>query len=58
MPPVVAAVNHFHRRAGAAEDDHVFDRVASVHGFVDGALELDFVAAAVARVLGENGDTA
>ncbi len=56
VPPVVAAFDHFDGRAGAAVDDDVLDGVAGGHGFVDGALELDFVAAAVAGVLGEDGD--
>ncbi len=43
---------------GAPVDDHVLDGGAGGHGFVDGALELDFVAAAVARVLREDGDAA
>jgi hypothetical protein len=53
---VVAALDHGDGRAGAAVDDDVLDGGAGVHGFVDGALELDFAAAAVACVLGENGD--
>ena len=36
----------------------MLDGVASVHGLVDGALELNLVAAAVARVLGEDGNAA
>ena len=58
VPPVVAAVNHLHGRAGAAKDDHMLDGVARVHGFIDGALELNLVAAAVARVLREDCDAA
>ncbi len=42
--------------AGAAVDDDVLDGVAGGHGFVDGLLELDFAAAAVASVLGDDGD--
>ncbi len=38
------------------EDDDVLDGGVSGEGFVDGALELDFGAAAVAGVLGEDGD--
>ncbi len=56
VPPVVAAFDHFDGRAGALVDDDVLDGVAGGHGFVDGALELDLVAAAVAGVLGEDGD--
>ena len=58
VPPVVAAVDHVDGRAGAPVDDDVLHGGAGGHGFVDGALELDFVAAAVARVLGEDGDAA
>jgi hypothetical protein len=39
-------------------DDDMLDGGAGRHGFVDGCLELDFVAAAIARVLGEDGDAA
>ena len=45
-------------RAGAAVDDDVLDGGAGGHGLVDGALELDLVAAAVAGVLGDDGDAA
>ena len=58
VPPVVAALDHLDGRAGAAVDDHVLDGGAGGHGLVDGALELDFVAAAVAGVLREDGDAA
>ena len=58
VPPVIAAFDHVDRRAGAPVDDDVLDGGAGGHGFVDGVLELDFVAAAVARVLGEDGDAA
>ncbi len=58
VPPVVAAFDHVDGRAGALVDDDVLDGGAGGHGFVDGALELDLVAAAVARVLGEDGDAA
>ncbi len=56
VPPVVAPLDHCHRRAGAPEDDHMLHRVAGVHRLIDGALELDLVAAPVARVLRQNGD--
>ncbi len=55
---MVAAFDHVDGRAGAPVDDDVLDGGAGGHGFVDGALELDFVAAAVARVLGDDGDAA
>ena len=55
---MVAALDHRDRRAGAPVDDDVLDGGAGRHGFVDGRLELDFVAAAVARVLREDGDAA
>ncbi len=58
VPPVVAACDHVDGRAGALVDDDVLDGGAGGHGFVDGALELDFVAAAVARVLRDDGDAA
>ena len=58
VPPMIAAGNHVDRRAGAPVDDDVLDGGAGGHGFVDGALELDFVAAAVACVLREDGDAA
>ena len=44
--------------AGALVDDDVLDGGAGGHGLVDGGLELDFVAAAVACVLREDGDAA
>jgi len=36
----------------------MIDGVAGMHGFVDGALERDFVAATIAGVLGDDGDAA
>jgi len=45
VPPVIAALDHLDGRASALVDDDVLDGVAGGHGFVDGALELDFVAA-------------
>ena len=38
VPPVVAALHHVHRRAGAAVDNHMLDRGAGVHGLIDRAL--------------------
>ena len=58
VPPAVAASYHVHGRAGALVDDDVLDGVASGHGFIDSALELDLSAAAIARVLGDDGDAA
>ena len=58
MPPVVAAGNHIHCGAGSFVDHHVLHGGAGGHCLVDGRLELDFVAAAVARVLGDDGDAA
>ena len=58
VPPVIAAFDHVDRRAGAPVDDHVLDGGTGGHGFVDGLLELDFVAAAIARVLSDDGDAA
>ena len=48
----------FDGRAGALVDHDVLDGGAGGHGLVDGGLELDFVAAAVARVLRDDGDAA
>ena len=45
----------FDRRCRCGVDDDVLDGVARGHGFVDGALELDLVAAAVACVLRDDG---
>ena len=53
---MIAAFDHVDGRAGALVDDDVLDGGAGGHGLVDGALELDLVAAAVAGVLGEDGD--
>ena len=53
---MVAAGGHADGRAGAAVDDDVLDGVAGGEGFIDGGLELDLVAAAVAGVLGDDGD--
>ena len=58
VPPVIAACNHVDLRAGAPVDDHVLDREAGGHGFVDGLLELDLVTAAIAGVLRDDGDAA
>ena len=57
VPPVIAARDHVDRRAGAAVDDDMLHRVAGGHGFVDGLLELDLVAAAIAGVLRDDGHT-
>ena len=53
---MVAACLHLDGRAGAFEDDDVLDGWGVLEGLVDGALELDLGAAAVAGVLGEDGD--
>ena len=58
VPPVVAAGDHVDGRAGALVDDDVLDGGAGGQGFVDGVLELDLVAAAVAGVLRDDGDAA
>ena len=55
VPPQVAALHHRHRAARTAVNHNVLHRGARVHGFVHGALQLDLPAAAVARVLCENG---
>jgi len=58
VPPVIAALDHLDRRAGAPIDDDVLHGGAGGHSLVDCRLELDFVAAAVAGVLCEDGDAA
>ena len=58
VPPAIAAGDHVHGRAGALVDDDVLHGGAGGHGFVDGALELNLVAAAIAGVLGDDGDAA
>ena len=48
VPPDVAACGHVDCAAGAFVDDDVLHGGAGGHGFIDGLLELDLVAAAVA----------
>ena len=56
MPPVVAAFHHLDRRSGALVDHDVLHGVTGCHGLIHRLLEFDFVAAPVARILGEDGD--
>ncbi len=58
VPPPVAAGDHVDGRAGALVDEHVLDGGAGDEGFVDGLLQLDFAAAAIAGVLGDDSDAA
>ena len=58
MPPSIAASDHIHRRASTFVDDDVLHGVAGGHRLVDRALELNLAAAAIAGVLGDDGDAA
>ena len=56
VPVEVAAFDHVDGDGGALVDDYVFDRGALLQSFVDDGFELDLGAAAIADVLGEDGD--